>query len=223
MDSTTKQTPKNYVRRAFVWLLAGAEARLGLRVFRVRVRELVATLPLSPLPPEWRVEQLPSEQWRALVNDPGLCLEPSDITDFQSATMTAVLHRDRVVAYAFAAVGGARIDEHVCASCDLPYRYSFKSYTRPEYRGRRLSAYTSLHSDPLFLARGCTHAISYASCYNLASIRTEASKGNRYAGFAGYIVLGGWTITFHSPGAKKIGFRLASAARQESNAPQTAH
>jgi hypothetical protein len=190
------------------------EARLGVYVFRVRARPLVGTADLPPLPPGWTVRQLTHSELRAVAADPSLEISDDFVasTVARSSTATVVFDGQRIVSYAFAIVGSAPAGDGVWVSCSPPYRYSFKSFTRPEYRGRRLSAYTSLGSDAVFLRRGCTHAISYTATHNFASIRTEASKGNVPIGFAGYIVFGERRFTFRSPGCRRAGFAFVHPA-----------
>jgi len=122
--------------------------------------------------------------------------------------MTAVYHEGEIVAYAWATTGEAPISQRLSAGGNANDRYSYKSYTVPSHRGKRLSTIASLYSDLEFRARGCTHAVSYTDAHNFESIRTEASKGNILVGWAGYLEAFGHTFTFRTPGAIAAGFQL---------------
>ena len=190
------------------------ERWFGVRVFRVRSRPLVQTPRLPPLPAGWSIREVSHSQMRVLAQDPELDLA-MDFVEWaiaNSATMTTVFEHERAVAYAFAIAGSAPAGDGVAVRCEHPYRYSFKSYTRPEHRGKRLSTYTSLGSDAAFMRRGFTHAISYARTSNYGSMRTEAGKGNRVIGIAGYVIFRGVRFTFHSRGCRRVGFAFFDPA-----------
>lgn len=214
-----RRQPSEFRRNAKRWgfaptlyaaIMLRVERWFGLRVFRVRSRPLVESPNLPPLPAGWSVRQVAESKLRALAEDPELDLA-ADFVEWaivSAATMTVVFEHDRAVAYAFAIAGRAPADDGVWVQCEYPSRYSFKSYTRPEHRGKRLSTYASLCSDAVFMRRGYTHALSFANTSNYASIRTEADKGNRVIGIAGYVVLRWLRFTFHSRGCRRAGFAL---------------
>ncbi len=193
------------------------ERCFGLHVYRVRARPLVTAPSLAPLPIGWTVRQVRHSELVRLSDDESLGLSLKFVDDPISAkaTMTAVFEGERIVSYAFATLGGAPHGDGIWVHCEAPFRYSFKSYTRPSHRGLRLSTYTSLCSDVLFMRLGCTQAISYTNICNFASIRTEASKGNRYIGIAGHLSIGRLHLTFRSPGCRRAGFRFFTPIRQE--------
>ena len=203
-------------RALFASVMGHAERAFGLHVYRIRARPLVeANLP--PLPEGWSVRQVSWRELHALARDPALALKGEFLnsTAARWATMTAVFDHERLVSYAFAIAGSGPAGDDMWVKCSPPYRYSFKSFTRPESRGRRLSTYASLGSDRFFLRGGCTHAISYAATYNFASIRTEASKGNVFIGIAGYLKLGNLRVTFRSPGCRHAGFEFRYVPRRD--------
>ena len=203
-----------FARTLYAVAMMRLEAWFGLRVFRVRSRPLVETPSLPPLPAGWSVREVRDSELRALAQDPELDLA-ADFVDWasaNSATMTAVFEHNAVVAYAFAIAGSAPAGDGVGVRVEHPYRYSFKSYTRPEHRGKRLSTYTSLCSDAAFVRRGFTHAISFAHTSNYASIQTETDKGNHAIGVAGYVAFRGLRFTFHSRGCRRVGFAFFPAS-----------
>ena len=199
-------------RALYVSVMIRLEKYFGLHVYRVRARPLVETPSLPPLPVDWTVRQVPHCEFVHLVDDKELGLTGDFVNSpvAERATMTAVFEQNRIVSYAFATVGSAPHRDGVWVQCESPFRYSFKSHTRPSHRGMRLSTYTSLCSDVLFMRLGYTHAISFTHTHNFASIRTEASKGNRYIGIAGYLSVRRLNFTFRSPRCRRAGFRFCS-------------
>jgi hypothetical protein len=206
--------PASSARRQPIWraLYAGvmsrAERWFGLRLFRVRARPLVGTRSLPPLPSGWSVRQVTRQELVGQLEVPELHLGGAffESSASTSAIMTGVFRENRLVSYAFATSHGVPAADGMWVRCEHPYRYSFKSFTHPEYRGRRLSTYASLASDSMFLNRGYTHAISYTDTHNFASINTESSKGNVLIGFAGYVKIGSICFAFRSPGCRRVGF-----------------
>jgi hypothetical protein len=204
-------------RNVYAATMVRAERWLGVRVFRVRVRPLVASTGMPALPSGLSIRQVSTDELRALVAEPALQLDGTFIDSAAASTaiMTGVFENDRLAAYAFATGHAVPAGDGMWVKCDYPYRYSFKSFTRPEYRGRRLSTFASLASDAMFMNLGYTHAISYTETHNFASIRTEASKGNVLIGIAGYVRFGSSRLSFRSPGCRRVGFAFYPSMPEE--------
>ncbi len=182
---------------------------LGIHCYRVRVRQLVE-FPFPTMPDGYSLRQLTPSEIRRAAQDPTLDL-PLEFVDDAIArgdVMTAVTVDGQVVSYAWASAGPAPHVDSVWADVSFPYRYSYKGFTLPAFRGQRLSTLTSFGSDRLFLQRGMTHAVSFTDLSNTPSQRTEHRKGNRFIGFAGYFAFGSRRICFRSAACKRIGFRF---------------
>ena len=89
-----------------------------------------------------------------------------------------------------------------------PYRYGYKGFTAPEYRGRRLACEVMRFCDAQCLERGYTHTLVYVGPANYASRANLDRLGNRTAGYAGYLRCCGHYFTFRTPGAKAHSFSL---------------
>ena len=85
-----------------------------------------------------------------------------------------------------------------------PYRYGYKSYTRPEYRGQQLMRIEA--GDPVCIARGARQAIEFIEITNYASLQWSVRAGNTRVGYAGYLRLGRKVWTLRTPGAARHTF-----------------
>ena len=97
----------------------------------------------------------------------------------------------------------------IWVSIDKPYRYTYKAYTRPDYRGRGLNKNVIDYKNKISIDQGYTHGIGFIRVDNFKSL-TAARKlqGHEVVGFAGYFQLFGRVIPFRSKGAKKSNFRF---------------
>ena len=87
-----------------------------------------------------------------------------------------------------------------------PYRYGYKAYTLPRYRGQHIRNARAL--DYICLDRGKTHAIGFVELHNFPSIEAGKRARNQRIGYAGYMNAFGWTIPFRTRGARRHGFRF---------------
>jgi len=85
--------------------------------------------------------------------------------------------------------------------------YSYKAWTRPKYRGKKLRG--SFGQTARFdKERGTTQGISFVETHNLSSLRSKANLLSKRVGWAGYFELGPIFFGFRSPGARRYGFRF---------------
>lgn len=84
------------------------------------------------------------------------------------------------------------------------YRYAYKSFTRPEYRGRRLQERITPLADGLCIERGHTHGISFIETHNYPSL--AMARHAVPVGFLGYVKVFGRVFTFRSPAVRRRGF-----------------
>ncbi len=119
-----------------------------------------------------------------------------------------------IAAYGWVAYDQAPHTNHIWVQFGPGLRYNYKSFTLPEFRGRRIrGSYGAL--DTPDAARGITHSIEFISPRNTASRRAEARNGGQQIGWAGYWTLGKRTFCFASTGARCLGFRFyLRSARQ---------
>lgn len=142
--------------------------------------------------------------------DPGFGLVPED---FDAALVrgdicAAAFDGERMVSYVWRSFSTARYGDDVWVEITKPYRYGYKGYTDPAYRGRQLQNTVALFTDALCAARGYTHSVSLIETHNFASIRSEMKRRSQYAGCVGYLKFGRRTFPFRSMGAKRHEIRV---------------
>lgn len=122
---------------------------------------------------------------------------------------TAAFDGDRMVGYAWNAFRTAPHIDDIWIEFREPFRYGYKSFVLPEYRGRRISNGMAPHTDADSIKRGYTRAISFVDTHNYKSIRSSCRHpGRTFEGVAGYFRLFGKVIPFRSPAVKRLGFRF---------------
>lgn len=87
-------------------------------------------------------------------------------------------------------------------------RYGYKSFVRPEFRGDHVATDVSIFSDEICMKKGKTFALGFIDTHNFASYRAARRAGARTLGYACYLNCGRIFFSWHSPGAKKHGFRF---------------
>ncbi len=85
-----------------------------------------------------------------------------------------------------------------------PYRYGYKAYTIPEYRGRHIGIVPGSF-DYLDSERGYTHGVAFIETHNFASLAGSRRRKNRQVGYMGYFRLFGRTFPFRTRGVKACG------------------
>ena len=89
-----------------------------------------------------------------------------------------------------------------------PYSYAYKSFTRPEYRGQRISPVVHLFSDNEVRKLGYLYRVGFVAITNYASLNMGRHMGSRKIGYAGYVARFGRLIRFRSRAVRKIGFEF---------------
>lgn len=141
---------------------------------------------------------------RALMLDPAFVAGAIERGDL----MFGAYDGDRLVSYVWRALGSAPHTDTLWVRVEKPYCYAYKSMTRPEYRGQRLSPATHLFSDAQMLARGYTHRAGFVSISNYESLAMGRHMGSLPIGYAGYVHCFGRYFPFRNKGAKNIGFEF---------------
>lgn len=124
----------------------------------------------------------------------------------------AAFDGDQMVAYVWRCFSRAPFHEdnhcNLWISVRKPYRYGYKAFTDVAYRGRKLQDRVAILSDSICLDMGFTDAISLVESHNIASVRSDLGRGNRLIGYVVVAHLGGRTLIWRSPGAKRTGVEL---------------
>ena len=176
----------------------------------------VTTRPLfetpSLLPPEGIEVRYPTREELHAAADSGDMLLDKQRLDESLARgdlCSAAFDGDKMIGYAWNAFRTAPHIDDIWVEFQPPYRYGYKSYVLPGYRGRRISNGMAPQSDADSIKRGFTHAISFVETHNYKSIRSSCRHpGRKFEGIAGYFSLFGKVIPFRSPAVKRLGFRF---------------
>lgn len=146
----------------------------------------------------------------AAARDPEFGLVPADIDAAlaRGDICAAAFEGDRMVSYVWRSFSSARYGDDLWVEIQKPYRYGYKGFTQPEYRGRHIQNTVALFTDALCVARGHTHSLSLIETHNFASIISEQRRHSEVVGWVGYLKIFGRTYPFRSPGARRTGIRM---------------
>ena len=186
------------------------QKRFGVHVCRVKTRPLAHAPPDPNLPPGMRLCVLDKEVLLSACEDTALSLSGEFVEEAleRGDVSFGALDGDRVVAYVWRTLTAAPHTDGLWVRVDRPYRYGYKGFVLPEYRGRRLDQALSFFSDAYFLERGYTQDIGFVDTHNLASVAAEKRKGNVLIGYAGYVNWFGRCLLFRTPAVKRTGFEF---------------
>ena len=188
------------------------DSALGIQIYRIGLRNLnAAQLESRPWPPGIRVKILSSEELSLAALDPDLDLPPDLVEDSISAedVVVGAFKDDLLVSYVFATTETAPHDEAFCVKTQKPYRYSFKSFTREEYRGQGISYHTNNlpARNLVFKERGCTDSVFFIAPWNLPSLQANTKlRGCSWIGWAVNLRVRGRPYSFRTRAVQKTGF-----------------
>lgn len=182
----------------------------GLHIYRINVRPLVAQSPEPCLPIGITVRIVRSEELLKAAGDPDLDLGLDFVRDALARGDMAfgAFEDDRLVGYTWRTFTAAPDRDGLWARVSHPYQYSFKAFTRPSYRRRRIHVAITSLADAYLLRRGYAFEVGYVEIDNFASIGVADFLGRRRIGYAGYARWFGRSIPFRTPAAKRIGAEL---------------
>jgi hypothetical protein len=120
-----------------------------------------------------------------------------------------------LVSYIWRAREAAPHSRNIWVRVRHPYNYAYNSYTRPSYRGRRISPALHLFSDGKMYERGFTNRAGFVAVHNAASLAMGKHMGSKIIGYAGYFDWPGRNISFRTPSVKKIGFEFFERMESE--------
>jgi hypothetical protein len=179
-------------------------------ICRVRIRAL------APDPPDYQTDQrftlrqaTRDDLYKASRDMPDqLSAEFIDASLCRGDVCTAAFDGLEMVAFSWFSFSCAPGQDGTWVDFDKPYRYIYKSYTRPDYRGMRLQPPLLFLLDGAHLDRGYTHTIAYVESHNYASIATGVAAGAKWVGYAGYVRCFGRVFPFRTRGTKRHTLRF---------------
>ena len=178
----------------------------GVHIYRINVRPLVAQSPESRLPGGLAVRNVPREELLKAAGDPDLDLDPDFIRDALARGDMAfgAFEGGRLVGYTWRTFTAAPDRDGLWARVHHPYQYSYKAFTRPSHRRKRIHVAITAFADAHLLRLGYAFEVGYLEIDNFASIGLADFMGRRKIGYAGYVRWFGRSIPFRDRAVKKI-------------------
>ncbi|NKB98984.1 MAG: hypothetical protein GKR90_10910 [Pseudomonadales bacterium] len=183
--------------------------RLGsvMQLYQISSRLLDPEAPPQPTPADLRIatykellaaaEQMPNQ----------LTVEFIDSALARGDICWGAFLDGKMVSFGWRAYQSTPHTEDIWVRVQPPFRYGYKSYTRPEYRGMRVR--DSTRSDSHCASLGRTRGIGFIATHNFASLNRSKRQTTRiFHGYAGYLIVFGKPRFFRSLGVRKIGFEF---------------
>jgi hypothetical protein len=182
----------------------------GLHVYRINVRPLVRQCAGPYLPSGITVRIVPPEEILKAADDPELDLGLNFVRNALARGDMAfgAFEGDRLVGYTWRTFTAAPDRDGLWARVSHPCQYSYKAFTRPSHRRKRIHVAITFVADAHLLRCGYAFEVGYLEIDNFASIGLADFMGRRKIGYAGYVRLFGRSIPFRTPAVKKIGAEL---------------
>jgi hypothetical protein len=210
-----------WMRSLFIRIVSLLRRYTGLHIYRINVRSLARQSPDPYLPSGITVRIVPPEDLLRAARDPELDLGLDFVRDALARGDMAfgAFDGDRLVGYTWRTFTAAPDREGLWARVSRPYQYSYKAFTRPSCRGKRIHVAITFFADAYLRRRGYAFEVGYMEISNFPSIGVANFLGRRRIGYAGYMKCLGRCIPFRTPAVKKIGFELFDLGRDVPEAP----
>jgi hypothetical protein len=188
-------------------LLSWLRRYAGMHFLRVLQRELGAAAPATCTRPGIECRVLSEYEVLEFAHDPALELAPGWICNAYAngGVCLGAIEGGRLVGYTWLAFCDTRFARGVCVGFDAQFRYSYKTFVRPEYRGARISPALHALADCPELRRGRCRAINLVEADNRASRLALERAGSRTLGYAIYFRCFGMLIVLRSAALRRAG------------------
>lgn len=191
-------------------LLRRLRRHFGANLVCVLRRELGMAAYVPCVRPDLECRVLNEEQTLAAASDPELELDPGWVRAAcaRGAVCLGAFSGSRLVGYNWLAFGDTPYSAGVWVSIGPVYRYSHKTFVRPECRGQRISQALHLLADRPDLRRGRRFAVNFVNADNDASLAALRRAGSERIGYVAYAECFGTLIAVRSPHVKHAGIRF---------------
>jgi hypothetical protein len=208
-----------WMRGLFKGLISCLQDYAGLHIYRVNLRPLGRDSTAPDLPGGITLRMVPPRTLLDAVVDPELDMEPGFVRAALARGDLAfgAFDGDYLVAYVWRTFTAAPDADGLWLKVDHPYHYTYKAFTLPSYRGKRIQAAISLLCDKYLLEQGYAAEVGYSELSDFYGIAAAEFSGRRRIGFAGYAMWFGRAIAFRTPGLKKIAVRFFRSPSRPSN------
>lgn len=193
--------------------LSGLERILRMNLLVVRTAKADANQPHANPPDRISVRIADPEELEPATRQPELDLTAAFLAEakLRGDVVCGAFDAEELLGYSWCSVTRAPDLDGFWVMVPRSYWYSYKSFVRPGYRGKRLQQRMLACLDQHMLASGYSQRVGFVDASNIASLR----GGNR-AGYEkiGYILC--WrnerlSCHFRTSGVRKIGFGFARA------------
>lgn len=197
-------------RGALIRVVSVLRRYIGLHIYRINVRPLATQSSQPPLPSGITVRIVPREELLKAAGDPDLDLDLDFVRDALARGDMAfgAFEGDRLVGYTWRTFTAAPDRDGLWARVSHPYQYSYKAFTRPSHRRKRIHVAVTALADAYLLRCGYAFEVGYLEVDNFASIGLADFMGRRKIGYAGYVRWFGRSIPFRTPAVRKVGVKL---------------
>ncbi len=198
------------IKALYVRVMWRLQKYLGFRLFVVHSRVLTGDVPDDDIPDGSSVRMLGEDELTEFSRDPSLGLSASFVAGARARgdVCFGYLERGLLVSYEWIGTKPTPAEAGLWVRFGEGYSYSYKAFTVPAHRGRRLQQRLVHRSEHWRISQGSRYNIGYIDTRNLASIAADRRYGNRPVGYAGYLNWFGRVVPFRTPGAKARGFRF---------------
>lgn len=197
--------------RRFGWPKVLYRAVMGkcegfLQLYRISSRALAVDATFEPTVADVRIAT--EQELRVAVRE----MPKQLTTDFVDGAMArgdaclAAFLDGRMVAFSWRSYSLAPHTHGIWVRFNPSYRYGYKSFTLPEYRGRHLLDLR--RGDPYCRSRGAQRTIGFIASHNLESLQRSARISNVFIGYAGYLRLFGRFWFFRTRRVRQAGFEF---------------
>ncbi len=199
-----------WMRSLLIRVVSALRRFAGLHIYRINVRPLVAQSPAPCLPNGITVRIVPPEELLKATGDPDLDLSFEFVRDALARGDMAfgAFEGDRLVGYTWRTFTATPDRDGLWARVSHPYQYSYKGFTRPSHRRKRIHVAITSFADAYLFRRGYSFELGYTEIDNFAAIGVAGFLGRRRIGHAGYVKWFGRSVPFRTPAVRKIGAEL---------------
>lgn len=190
-------------------VLERLERHAGLHLYRVFTRRLGEGSGIERQPGiDYRV--LSEADLVPLCRDAELDLAPDKVRSAlaRGELCVAAFDHDQLVGYAWFAFASAPHVAGVWVDFDPRAVYTYKSFVRPAYRGRRIAAALYVFADAICMRRGRSLAIICVAPHNRASIAAAERCGFRATGYTAYLHWRRRLASLRSAGLERCALRF---------------
>lgn len=188
-------------------IMRAARIYLGFNVFAARARVTTTEISSPSKLPELKFRQIESSALLSLTDDPELDLG----REFVQAALKrgdlafGAFDESLLVAYVWRSTTSAPHTDKLWVKVDRPYCYSYKSFSRNDYRGNHIVPALVLYSDREMLNFKYTHRVGFIAVTNFASLAMGDHMGTRTIGYIGYLEWFGRYFLFRTKSVAEIG------------------